>query len=68
MREESLDFPPVDNKAVHQGIDELAGIAVGIVGQVRITGGSQNAVMTENFLDFKQIDAGFNQMGGIAVP
>lgn len=63
-----MAFPPVDDKTVHQGIDELTCIAIGSVGQVRITGSGQNTVVTENFLDFEQVDAGFNQMGGIAMP
>ena len=32
-----------------------------------ISGRGQNAAVTEDFLYFEQIDAGFDQMGGIAV-
>ena len=32
-----------------------------------IFGGGQNGVVTEDFLDFEQVNAGFDQMGGITV-
>jgi hypothetical protein len=32
-----------------------------------ISGRGQNAAVTEDFLYFEQIDAGFDQMGGIAM-
>ena len=35
--------------------------------QVGITGGSENAAMTEDFLYLKQVNAGFDQMCRIAV-
>jgi hypothetical protein len=34
---------------------------------VGITGGGQNAVVTEYFLNFEQINTGFDQMGGVAL-
>jgi hypothetical protein len=34
---------------------------------VGITRGGQDAVVTEDLLDFKQVNARFNQMSGIAV-
>lgn len=40
---------------------------VRVDGQVGIFGGSQDGVMAEDFLDFEQVDAGFDQVGGIAV-
>jgi hypothetical protein len=33
---------------------------MGGVGQVGITGGSQDTMMTENFLDFEQVNARFD--------
>jgi len=39
----------------------------GLVGQVGITGGGQNRVVTKDLLHLDQIDAGFNQVGCIAV-
>jgi hypothetical protein len=64
----SFDFPPCDGKVIHQRIDQLAGILIRTGGEMGITGGGQNAVMAEDFLDFEQVDAGFDQMGCIAVP
>ncbi len=32
-----------------------------------ISGSGQNTAVAEDFLDFEQIDAGFDQMGGVAV-
>ena len=39
----------------------------GLIGQVGIAGGGENGMMTEEFLDLKQINSGLNQVGGIAV-
>ncbi len=36
-------------------------------GQVGISGSGQNAAVAEDFLYFEQIDARFDQMGGVAV-
>ena len=38
---------------------------VGGVGQVGITGGGQNTMMAEDFLDFEHVNARFDQMRGI---
>jgi hypothetical protein len=35
-------------------------LLVGGVGQMGITGGGQDTVVTEDFLDFKQVDARFD--------
>ena len=67
MKATSLDVPPADAKTIHQRIDQHIGLKVGGVGQMGIAGGGQDAVVAEDFLDFQQIDSGFNQVGGIAV-
>jgi len=67
MRAGSFDIPPVNGKAVHQLIDGLSGILVGIGGQVSVFGGGQDGAVTEDFLYLDQVNAGFDQMGGIAV-
>ena len=67
MRAESFGFPPVNGKAVHQIIDGLLGIVVGIGAQVRVFGGRQDGAVAEDFLYLDQLNAGFDQMGGIAV-
>ncbi len=36
-------------------------------GQVSVFGGGQDGVVTEDFLYFEQVDARFDQMGGITV-
>ncbi len=40
---------------------------LGLIRQVGVSRGGENAVMTEVFLDFDQIDACLNQVRGIAV-
>jgi len=40
---------------------------LGLVGEVGVAGGGENAVMTEDLLDLDQIDTGFDQVGCIAV-
>ena len=61
-----MDGPPVDDKAIHQGIDELSGIAVGTVGQMGIPSGGQNTVVTESFLDFEQVASPFYRQSSAA--
>jgi hypothetical protein len=63
----SFHFPPVQDKAIHQSIDHLAGVLIRAVGQVGIAGRGEDTVVAEDFLHFQQIDAGFDQMRGIAV-
>ena len=65
MRAGSFDLPPVDGKALHQVID-LFCVMVRVGGQVGVFSGGQDGAMTEDFLDLKQIDTGFDQVGGIA--
>ena len=40
---------------------------LGLIGEVGVAGGGQNAVMTEDLLDLDQIDTGLDQVGGVAV-
>ena len=40
---------------------------LGLIGQVGVAGGGENGVVTEDLLYLDQIDAGFNQVGCIAV-
>ena len=40
---------------------------LGLIGEVGVAGGGENAVMTEDLLDLEQIDAGLDQVSGIAV-
>ena len=40
---------------------------LGLVRQMGISGGGQNGVVAEDFLYLDQIDAGFDQVRGIAV-
>jgi hypothetical protein len=67
MRVGSFHLPPVQGKAIHQGIDHLAGVPVRAVGQVGIAGSGEDTMVAEDFLHFQQIDAGFDQMRGVAV-
>jgi hypothetical protein len=67
MRVGSFHFPPVQGKAIHQGIDQLIGVPVRAGSQMGIAGSGQDTVVAEDFLHFQQIDAGFDQMCGVAV-
>ena len=60
-------MPPVDAKAIHQAIDARDGVMLGLVGQVGIADGGENGMMAEEFLHLDQVDAGFDQVGGIAM-
>jgi hypothetical protein len=63
----SFDVPPLDGETVDQFIDQLPGVVTGIGGQMGVFGGGEDGAVTEDFLDFEQIDAGFDQMGGICM-
>ena len=67
MPGESFDRPPLDGEAIHQGVDPIERVMLGLVGEVGVAGGGENAVMTEDLLDLDQIDTGFDQVGGVAV-
>lgn len=51
----SFALPPVQGKAIHQGIDHLVGILMRTVSQVGIAGRGENTVVAEDFLHFQQI-------------
>ena len=53
---------------MHQRVDAHAGLIVGVAGQMRVAGRGEDRVVAENLLDFKQVDAGFDQVSRIAVP
>ncbi len=67
MRVGSFGFLPCHGKAVDQVIDDLLGIVLCTSRQMCVFGGSQDGAVTEDFLNFEQVDAGFDQMGRIAV-
>jgi hypothetical protein len=67
MTAKSFDPPSVDAKATYQRIDKLACIPVRTIGQVGIASGGQDTVVAEDFLDFEQINARFDQMSGIGM-
>ena len=54
-------------ETAHQGFDAHTHLLVGVAGQVGVAGRGENRVMTQNLLHFKQVNAGFNQVGGVAV-
>jgi hypothetical protein len=67
MPGESFDRPPFDGEAIHQGVDPIQCVMLGLVGEVGVAGGGENAVMTEDLLDLDQIDTGFDQVSCITV-
>ncbi len=50
---------PSYGKAVHQGVDGLTVILVGSGGQMCVSGGCQDADVAEDFLQFNEINTGF---------
>ena len=62
-----LIVPPVDGEALHQAVDAINGVMRGLVGQVGVANGGENGLMAEDLLHLDQINAGFNQMGCVAV-
>ena len=67
MRAESFGLPPVNGEAIHQLIDRLFGMRVGMGAQVGVFGGAQDGAVAEDFLYLDQFNAGFDYMRGIAV-
>ena len=63
----SVDLPPVDAETVHQAVDAVDGVMLGLVSQVSVAGGRENGLMTENLLDLDQVNASFDQVRGVAV-
>lgn len=60
MKGESFDVPPFDRKSVHDGVDDLLGMVVRDGRQAGVSRRCCNTVMAENFLDFEEIDSGFD--------
>lgn len=67
MRVGSLDFPPINGKAVHQLVNDLLCVLVGLGCEMGISGGSQDGAMAKDFLNFEQVDACLNQVGCVAM-
>jgi len=66
-RSESFDTSPCNIEGVSQGVDGLSGFVLSDRRQVGISGGGQNADMSQDLLEFDQIDTGFQQVGSITV-
>lgn len=56
----SFDLPPADAEAVHQAVDTVDGMMLGLVGQVGVASGGENGVVAEELLHLDQIDTGLN--------
>ena len=63
-----MDLPPGEGEAIHQSIDPVDGVVLGLIRQMGIAGGGENGVMTEEFLHLDQIDASLDQVSCIAMP
>ena len=57
----------MDREAIHQVIDDLLCVLVGLGCEVGISGGGQDRTMAEDFLDLEQVNACLDQMGCIAM-
>ncbi len=58
---------PLDVQRIDQSVDGPLDIIARDGGQVGVSGGGQDADMAKDLLQFKQVDPGFQHMGGIAV-
>ncbi len=67
MRVISFDLPPANGKVFHQVVDGLACVMCRMGCQMRVFAGCQDAAVTKNLLNLKQINACFNQVSGITV-
>ena len=63
----SFDRSPAQFEAPHQGLDALAGQCLGLVRQVGVAVGGENAVVAQDVLNVLQADTGFDQVGCMAV-
>ena len=57
----------MEAEAIHQAVDAFDGVMLGLVGQMGVAGGGEDGVMAEDLLDLDQIDAGLDEVRGIAV-
>ena len=57
MRAKSFDRPPLNGKATHQGINGLISIVLRTGRQAGVLAGGDDIGMTEDSLDFQQINA-----------
>jgi hypothetical protein len=56
----SFDSPPADAEAIHQVVDAVDGMVLGLVGQMRVADSGENGVMAEELLYLDQIYTRFN--------
>ena len=54
-------------ESLHHVVDQLAGIFLTFLGQVKIEHGGFEASMAHVALDNARVDAGFEEMGGVGV-
>lgn len=62
-----MDVPPGEGEGVHEGVDAIDGLVLGAIGEVGVAGGGEDRVVAEDLLDLDQIDAGLDEVGGVAV-
>ena len=63
----SLDRPPAQVEAAHQGIDALGSQCLALAGQVGVAVGGEDAVVAQDVLNVLQADTGLDQVGCVAV-
>lgn len=56
----SFDVAPVDSDTVHQGIDAIDGFFVAGAGEVGIADGSEDGMVTEDFLNIEDAHPRFD--------
>ena len=57
----------MNGKAIHQGIDEIAGLVLGTGGEVDIARVGEDGTVAEDLLHLQQICARFDQVSGVGM-
>ena len=63
----SFDVAPTDLDLPHQLVDACLRGQLALFGEVGVTQRGEDGLVPEDLLHFQQVNARFNQMGGIAV-
>ena len=63
----SCDVAPLDVDLPDQLVDACAAGELALFGEMGVTEGGENGLVPEDLLHFEQVDACFNQMGGVTV-
>jgi len=64
----SFYISPLNGKPIHEVVDGVMGILIDSGCKVNVLTGGANVSVTQYFLYGDQVNAGFNEVGRVAVP